>query len=153
MVVLDAPLMIATAALVGALVGEHFLVTVLDRPQHLGDDVPRRDLGRVDAVGHGTSGREMTRGDREQRPMCSASHPRVRARYMQRDRREHDGEAQRERGEVIGQVRIEARGPRPLLVVGLAALFGPGSGDLYLAAGFGGLQLAFGAAIARRYGG
>ncbi|HSJ30101.1 MAG TPA: hypothetical protein VK933_01615 [Longimicrobiales bacterium] len=39
------------------------------------------------------------------------------------------------------------------MVVGLAALFGPGSGDLYLAAGFGGLQLAFGAAIARRYGG
>ena len=39
------------------------------------------------------------------------------------------------------------------MVVGLAALFGPGSGDLYLAAGFGGLQRAFGAAIARRYGG
>lgn len=40
------------------------------------------------------------------------------------------------------------------LALGTAALFSPGAwGDAYLAAGFGGLQLAFGFTIARKYGG
>jgi hypothetical protein len=40
------------------------------------------------------------------------------------------------------------------MVLGLAALFSPpAAGDIYMAAGFGGLHIVFGAAIARRYGG
>lgn len=41
-----------------------------------------------------------------------------------------------------------------LMGLGAAALFSPRAwGDLYLAAGFGGLQIVFGAVIARRHGG
>lgn len=41
-----------------------------------------------------------------------------------------------------------------LMGLGAAALFSPKTwGDLYLAAGFGGLQIVFGAVIARRHGG
>jgi hypothetical protein len=40
------------------------------------------------------------------------------------------------------------------LVVGTVALFTPASlGDVWMAAGFGGLHLMFGGIIARRYGG
>ena len=40
------------------------------------------------------------------------------------------------------------------MLLGAAALFSPPAwGDLYLAAGFGGLQIAFGLVIARRHGG
>jgi hypothetical protein len=40
------------------------------------------------------------------------------------------------------------------LAVGTVALFGPATwGDWCLAAGFGGLHIAFGTVIARRYGG
>ncbi len=40
------------------------------------------------------------------------------------------------------------------LACGAAALFTPpGLGNLWLALGFGGLQIVFGAIIARRYGG
>jgi hypothetical protein len=41
-----------------------------------------------------------------------------------------------------------------LMACGAAALFAPASwGDVFMAAGFGGLQIAFGIIIARRYGG
>jgi hypothetical protein len=40
------------------------------------------------------------------------------------------------------------------MALGLAALFSPpATGDIYMGAGFGGLHILFGAAIARRYGG
>jgi hypothetical protein len=40
------------------------------------------------------------------------------------------------------------------MVIGVLALFSPASwSDAYLAIGFGGLHVAFGSAIARRYGG
>jgi hypothetical protein len=39
------------------------------------------------------------------------------------------------------------------MVLGAAALFAPGAGDLFMALGFGGLLIGFGLAIARRHGG
>ena len=39
------------------------------------------------------------------------------------------------------------------MTLGVAALFAPGAGDLFMALGFGGLLMGFGVAIARRHGG
>jgi len=39
------------------------------------------------------------------------------------------------------------------MALGIAALFAPNAGDLFMALGFGGLLMGFGVAIARRHGG